>query len=132
MGIFSFIKNLFDDDDNDDIDLNIDDTYLIETSKNNDDTWEHVCQAIEEILDEYDDIKIGKTGNPSNRVLDPKYQQKYEIMFLIVASKKSKLISDLERESIRAYYDELDNISTLSGGKMRTPDGYYYLYIVVY
>ncbi len=124
MGLFRFLGNLF---------LGkprIDQRFLKNTNRDNNNTYNYVCNCIQDILDEYKSIKIGKTGNPKNRITQKDYNGQYSKMFLILKSKKRSLISNMERESIREYDFYNDNISMLSGGRMSSPDGYYYLYVV--
>jgi len=107
-------------------------TYIYTSNKISLAANQHIADSIEDILEHYNRIKIGKTGYPKKRVDYEDYRKSpYEMMFLILKSKDRTIISHYEALFINEFYDVNDNKSQKSGGYMRTKDGYFYLYVVV-
>ncbi|MGB1204274.1 MAG: hypothetical protein ACPG5B_01440 [Chitinophagales bacterium] len=106
-------------------------TYIFFSKKISLAANQHIADSIEDILCRFEYIKIGKTGYPKNRIDQEDYRTApYEVMFLVLKSKSRKVISHYEALFINEFYDVNDNKSRKSGGYMRTPDGYFYLYVV--
>lgn len=124
MGLFDFLKRLFTSE------PEIDKSYLKTFNKKSSYAYKHIYKSIYNLLDEYDDLKIGKTGDAYIRKTYDDYNGNYDSMYLIAKSKNRHLISDFERDTIKKFYDYTDNISRASGGKMKSYNGYYYLYVV--
>jgi hypothetical protein len=78
--------------------------------------------------------KFGKTGYAPTRVDQDDYRAgTYDEMFLLYESTSEANVSTLEEYYATKYHSRKgnDNIHTHSGGKMRSLDGYYYLYMVI-
>lgn len=78
-------------------------------------------------------FKIGKTGNPDERVMYKDYFGKYKEMHLLYQSLYPEVISELERHFISKYYRKTknENIDKAGTGKMNSRDGYYFLYLMI-
>ena len=106
-------------------------TYLYASNKISLAANQHIAESIENILDDFQYIKIGKTGYPAKRIDQKDYRKApYEVMFLVLKSKDRNVISHYEELFINEFYDENDNKSRRSHGYMHTPNGYFYLYVV--
>lgn len=77
-------------------------------------------------------FKIGKTGHPLTRAEQDDYRKSsYSKMYLLYRSTLQNRVSELEAYYIQKYYSRNDNINPNSVGTMKSPDGYYYLYLVI-
>lgn len=78
-------------------------------------------------------FKIGKTGNPHERVMYKDYFDTYTTMYVLYQSLYPEVISELERHFISKYYRKTknENIEKSGTGKMYSPDGYFFLYLVI-
>lgn len=101
------------------------------TGRYSPETKRRITTRLNQLLDSYDFIKVGKTGSPEVRVDQKDYRGTYQKMILLYKSKSDVNISNYEREYINRFYDDLENVSKASGGKMRSYNGFYYLYVVV-
>ena len=88
----------------------------------------YITRRINDISRSARGFKIGKSGQPNNRVGSYDYKHSDEL----AKSKDKKLIASLEALYIDKYFNhpKCENINKGSAGKMETDDGYYYLYIV--
>jgi len=90
---------------------------------------------INALLNVWDFMKIGKTGDSYIRSDMVDYRGTYDHMYLLYRSKSKDFVSQLESHYIRKFSKthpaQIENIQLHSGGGMSTYDGYYYLYAVV-
>jgi len=86
-------------------------------------------RKINKIIQKWSNFKIGKTGQPDGRMSSYEYKR----MFLLFASKSPEVISAMEAYLNNAYIEHFknDNQKGGSAGKMKSDDGYYFVYVVV-
>lgn len=86
-------------------------------------------KKIEEILEDYEDCKIGQTGDINNR-FDTKYKDEGFIDLIPVYSSKYKeVIEDLEVVLIKRFRDKILNKTDEKKGDMGDKDEYW-IYVV--
>ena len=110
----------------------LDKRYLKTFYKLDRNIYKHSYNSVYRILDHHRKVKIGKSGDAIIRKSYNDYKGNYSKMYLLARSKNPELISRLEKDCIKKFYNENENISRASGGKMRTYNGFYYLYVVAY
>ena len=82
------------------------------------------------LMDKYESRKVGKSGDTFVRADYDEYRSKYNHMFVLYQSPVVEDVELLEEHYTRKFFDRLDN-DRIGGGKMVSPDGLYYLYMVV-
>ncbi len=109
----------------------IDDKYLEQVNRNTNegDLKRTLTNRINQIIAQCKKFKVGETGSPEGR---RKSYVGYSKMYLLCKCTSEEYIDKLEH-----YYNEKffnhpknDNINQGSAGKMSSPDGNFYLYIV--
>jgi len=98
------------------------------TGRYSPETKRRITIRLNQLLNSYEFVKVGKTGSPEVRVDQKDYRGSYHKMVLLYKSRSSINVSNYEREYINRFYDDLENVSRASGGRMRSYNGFYYLY----
>jgi hypothetical protein len=104
---------------------------LLISGRQDSNTQRKLTTNIKWLIENYDNVKIGKSGDTEIRTDQKDYRGTYTYMYLLYESTSRANVQHYEAYYIDRFYDHIDNIAKGSGGKMRSYNGYYYLYAVV-
>lgn len=103
----------------------------MQTGKLSSNLKKSLSMTVRHLLKKHKQVKIGKTGIPEGRAGKDDYAGIYDTMYVLFCSKSRDIVDDLEIYLIRNFLKETENISQHKGGHMKSPDGLYFVYIVV-